>query len=56
LEVPKEQVLAIELRAARDGSYIAIAAITVKAHAKLEGTIFTAAEEIRKVGGKRFPI
>lgn len=48
--------LAIALRAARDGANIAIAAKTAEAHPKLEGTIFTAAEEIRKAGGKCLPI
>ena len=48
--------LAMVLRAARDGANIAIAAKTVTAHAKLEGTIYTAAEEIRKAGGKCLPI
>lgn len=48
--------LAIALRAARDGANIAIAAKTVKPHPKLEGTIYTAAEEIRKAGGKCLPI
>ena len=44
--------LSIVLRAARNGANIAIAAKTVKPHPKLEGTIYTAAEEIRKAGGK----
>ena len=35
--------LAIALRAARDGANIAVAAKTAKPHAKLEGTIYTAA-------------
>ena len=44
--------LAIALRAARDGANIAIAAKTVEAHSKLEGTIHTAAAEIEAAGGK----
>ncbi|MFY8157048.1 MAG: SDR family NAD(P)-dependent oxidoreductase, partial [Rhabdaerophilum sp.] len=43
--------LAIALRAARDGANVVVAAKTVEAHPKLEGTIFTAAEEIEKAGG-----
>lgn len=43
---------AIALRAARDGANIVIAAKTAAAHPKLEGTIYTAAEEIEKAGGK----
>lgn len=48
--------LAIALRAAKDGANIAIAAKTVKPHPKLAGTIYTAAEDIRKAGGKCLPI
>jgi citronellol/citronellal dehydrogenase len=48
--------LAIALRAARDGANIAIAAKTAEPHAKLEGTIYTAAEAIEKAGGKALPI
>lgn len=47
---------AIALRLAREKANIAIAAKTVKPHPKLEGTIFTAAEEIEKAGGKAFSI
>jgi citronellol/citronellal dehydrogenase len=43
---------AIALRAARDGANIAIAAKTTEPHPKLPGTIFSAAEEIEKAGGK----
>ena len=46
---------AIALRAARDGANIAIAAKTTEPHPKLPGTIFTAAEEIEKAGGKALP-
>jgi citronellol/citronellal dehydrogenase len=44
--------LAIALRAARDGANIAIAAKTTEPHPKLPGTIYTAADEIEKAGGK----
>ncbi len=47
--------LAIALRAARDGANIVIAAKTTEPHAKLPGTIYTAAEEIEKAGGKALP-
>ena len=48
--------LAIALRAARDGANIAIAAKTAEPHPKLPGTIYTAAEEIEKAGGKALPL
>jgi citronellol/citronellal dehydrogenase len=48
--------LAIALRAARDGANVAIAAKTVKPHPKLEGTIYTAADEVRAAGGKSLPV
>ena len=48
--------LAIALRAARDGANIAIAAKTVTPDPRLPGTIFTAAEEIEKAGGRALPI
>jgi citronellol/citronellal dehydrogenase len=48
--------LAIALRAAADGANIIVAAKTAEAHPKLEGTIFTAADEIEKAGGKAMPI
>src|SRR6478752_8619872 len=44
--------LAIALRAARDGANVAIAAKTTDPHPKLPGTIYSAAEEIEKAGGK----
>lgn len=47
---------AIALRAARDGANIAIAAKTAEPHPKLEGTIYTAAEEIEAAGGKALPL
>jgi citronellol/citronellal dehydrogenase len=48
--------LAIALRAARDGASIALAAKTAQPHAKLEGTIYTAAEQIEKAGGRALPV
>jgi citronellol/citronellal dehydrogenase len=48
--------LAIALRAARDGANIAIAAKTETPHPKLPGTIHTAAEAVRKAGGKALPL
>jgi citronellol/citronellal dehydrogenase len=48
--------LAIALRAARDGANIAIAAKTAEPHAKLEGTIYTAAEQISAAGGQVLPL
>ena len=47
--------LAIALRAARDGANVTIAAKTAEPHPKLPGTIYTAAEEIEKAGGKALP-
>lgn len=48
--------LAIAMKAARDGARIAIAAKTTEPHPKLEGTIYTAADAIRKAGGEALPI
>jgi citronellol/citronellal dehydrogenase len=48
--------LAIALRAARDGANVAIAAKTTEPHPKLPGTIYSAAEEIEKAGGKALPL
>ena len=48
--------LAIGLRAAADGANVAIVAKTTKPHPKLPGTIYTAAEEIEKAGGKALAI
>ena len=47
---------AIALRAAADGARVAIAAKSAKPHPKLEGTIFTAAEEIEAAGGEALPL
>ncbi|MFN3511643.1 MAG: SDR family oxidoreductase [Phenylobacterium sp.] len=48
--------LAIALRAARDGANVAIAAKTAETHKHLPGTIYSAAEEIEKAGGKALPL
>jgi citronellol/citronellal dehydrogenase len=48
--------LAIALRAARDGANIAIAAKTADPHPRLPGTIYSAAEEVEKAGGKALPL
>ncbi len=48
--------LAIAKRAAADGANIAIAAKTAEAHKHLPGTIYSAAEEIEKAGGKALPL
>jgi citronellol/citronellal dehydrogenase len=48
--------LAIALAAARDGANVALIAKTAEPHPKLEGTIYTAAEEIEAAGGKALPI
>jgi citronellol/citronellal dehydrogenase len=48
--------LAIALRAARDGANVALIAKTTEPHPKLEGTIYTAAEQIEEAGGKALPL
>jgi citronellol/citronellal dehydrogenase len=48
--------LAIALAAAREGANVAIGAKTTEPHPKLPGTIYTAAEEIEKAGGRALPI
>lgn len=48
--------LAIALRAARDGANVALLAKTDTPHPRLEGTIHTAAEQIREAGGQALPI
>jgi citronellol/citronellal dehydrogenase len=48
--------LAIAVRAARDGANVALIAKTAEPHPKLEGTVYTAAEEIEKAGGNALPI
>lgn len=47
---------AIALKCAEDGAHIVIAAKTTEPHDKLEGTIYTAAEEIRHKGGQVLPV
>ncbi|MFK4836576.1 SDR family oxidoreductase [Microbacterium sp. ZW T2_14] len=48
--------LAIALRAARDGANVALLAKTDTPHPKLEGTVHSAAEQIRAAGGNALPI
>ncbi|MCW2893146.1 MAG: short chain dehydrogenase [Actinomycetia bacterium] len=48
--------LAIALRAARDGANIVLLAKTATPHPKLEGTIYTAAEQVEAVGGRAVPV
>jgi citronellol/citronellal dehydrogenase len=48
--------LAIALRAAGEGANVALIAKTGEPHPKLEGTVHTAAEEIRAAGGNALPI
>jgi citronellol/citronellal dehydrogenase len=47
---------AIALRAARDGANVVIAAKTDQPHARLEGTIHTAAEAVEAAGGRALAI
>ena len=47
---------AIALKMAADGANIVIAAKTAEPHPKLEGTIYTAAQEIEDAGGKALPV
>lgn len=47
---------AIALRAAEDGANVIIAAKTGEPHPKLPGTIHTAADDIRKAGGKALAV
>ena len=48
--------LAIALRAAADGANVAMLAKTGEPHPKLEGTVYTAAEQLEAAGGKALPI
>ncbi len=48
--------LAIAKRAAQDGANVCIVAKTTEPHPKLEGTIYTAAEEIEAAGGNALPV
>lgn len=47
---------AIALRAARDGARVALLAKTAEPRPKLEGTIHSAAAEIREAGGEALPL
>ena len=47
---------AIALKLASDGANIVIAAKSVTEHQKLGGTIYSAAEEVEKAGGKAHPV
>jgi citronellol/citronellal dehydrogenase len=48
--------LAIAKRAASDGANVIIAAKTAEPHAKLPGTIYTAAAEVEAAGGQALPV
>lgn len=48
--------LSIALRAARDGANVTLIAKTAEPHPKLEGTIYTAAEQIEAAGGRALPV
>ena len=48
--------LAIAMRAAADGANIAMLAKTAEPHPKLEGTVYTAAEQLEAAGGKALPV
>src|SRR5690242_17208087 len=48
--------LAIALRAAADGANVALIAKTAEPHPKLEGTIYTAAEQIEAAVGTALPV
>ena len=48
--------LAIAKRVAADGANIALIAKTAEPHPRLEGTVYTAAEEIEAIGGHALPI
>src|SRR6188472_2028054 len=48
--------LAIAIRAARDGANVALIAKTAEPHPKLEGTVYTAAEQIQQAGGHALPV
>jgi len=47
---------AIGLRAAQDGANVVIVAKTTEPHPKLPGTIYSAAEDFEKAGGKALPL
>lgn len=45
----------IALKVAKDGANVVVVAKTTQPHPKLEGTIYTACEDIEKAGGKALP-
>lgn len=47
---------AIAMKLASQGANIVVAAKTTEPHPKLEGTIFTAADDLEKAGGKALPV
>lgn len=47
---------AIGLKLAQEGANIVVAAKTTEPHPKLEGTIYTAAADMEKAGGKALPV
>ncbi|MCU1517951.1 MAG: short-chain dehydrogenase, partial [Pseudarthrobacter sp.] len=48
--------LAIAVRAGRDGANVVLMAKTGQPHAKLAGTVFTAAEQVEAAGGRALPL
>jgi citronellol/citronellal dehydrogenase len=48
--------LAIAIRAARDGANVALIAKTAEPHPRLEGTVYTAADQIEAAGGRALPV
>src|SRR6476660_2571129 len=48
--------LAIARRAARDGANVVLLAKTGEPHARLEGTVYSAAEELEAAGGSALPL
>jgi citronellol/citronellal dehydrogenase len=48
--------LAIATRAARDGANIVLLAKTGQPHARLEGTVYSAAEQVEAAGGQALPL
>lgn len=48
--------LAIALKAAEHGANIVVGAKTAEPHPRLSGTVFSAAEEIEKAGGRALPL
>lgn len=48
--------LAIATRAARDGANIVLMAKTGEPHPKLEGTVYTAAQQLEEAGGQALPL